>query len=67
MNEFEMIRTYFLPLTMGRREAEQLADDAAIIGVPDGYRDSPSARLRRRADPSAGRDRRAAVHRGNRS
>lgn len=37
MNEFEMIQKYFLPLTMGRREAGQLSDDAAVIGVPDGY------------------------------
>ena len=37
MNEFEMIQTYFLPLTMGRKEAENLQDDAAILDIPDGY------------------------------
>jgi thiamine-monophosphate kinase len=37
MNEFEMIRRYFLPLTMGRKEAEGLQDDAAILEIPEGY------------------------------
>ena len=37
MNEFEMIQRYFLPLTMGRKEAEQLQDDAAILDIPDGH------------------------------
>ena len=37
MNEFEMIQTYFLPLTHGREEAAGLSDDAAILNVPDGY------------------------------
>lgn len=37
MNEFEMTQKYFLPLTMGKKDAENLADDAAIIDVPDGY------------------------------
>ncbi|NCT40452.1 MAG: thiamine-phosphate kinase [Alphaproteobacteria bacterium] len=37
MHEFEMIRDYFRPLTMGRKEAGGLLDDAAILDVPDGY------------------------------
>jgi len=37
MNEFEMIQQYFLPLTMGRKEAEGLQDDAAILDIPEGY------------------------------
>lgn len=37
MNEFEMIQTYFLPLTMAREEAGGLLDDAAVLNVPDGY------------------------------
>jgi thiamine-monophosphate kinase len=36
MNEFEMIRDFFRPLTMGREEAGALLDDAAILNVPDG-------------------------------
>ena len=37
MNEFEMIREYFLPLTLGRAEAADLEDDAAVLNVPDGF------------------------------
>ncbi len=37
MHEFEMIREFFLPLTMGRDEAIGLLDDAAILNVPEGY------------------------------
>lgn len=32
-----MIQRYFLPLTMGRKEAEGLKDDAAILDIPEGY------------------------------
>lgn len=37
MQEFEMIRDYFRPLTMDRAEAGGLLDDAAILNVPEGY------------------------------
>lgn len=37
MNEFEMIRDYFRPLTMDRAEAGGLLDDAAILDVPQGF------------------------------
>ncbi|MEM7651506.1 MAG: thiamine-phosphate kinase [Pseudomonadota bacterium] len=37
MNEFEMIQKYFLPLSMGRQEAEGLQDDAAILEIPEGH------------------------------
>lgn len=37
MHEFEMIRDYFRPLTMGRAEAGGLLDDAAILDVPEGF------------------------------
>lgn len=37
MDEFEMIETYFAPLTMGQAGSAGLKDDAAVIGVPDGY------------------------------
>ncbi len=37
MNEFEMIQSYFRPLTMNRAEAGGLKDDAAILDIPQGY------------------------------
>lgn len=37
MNEFSVIETYFLPLTMGCAEAGGLQDDAAVFAVPEGY------------------------------
>ncbi len=37
MDEFEMIETYFAPLTMGQAGSAGLKDDAAVISVPDGY------------------------------
>lgn len=34
MNEFGIIKKYFLPLTQGRREALGLKDDAAVFSIP---------------------------------
>ncbi len=36
MNEFDIIESYFLPLTMGKDETAGLKDDAAVIAVPEG-------------------------------
>lgn len=36
MSEFEMIAEYFAPLTLGRKEAGGLKDDAAVLAVPEG-------------------------------
>lgn len=35
MNEFELVKEYFRPLTMGREEAGGLLDDAAVFSVPE--------------------------------
>lgn len=37
MTEFEIIETYFAPLTMGQAGSAGLKDDAAVIEIPDGY------------------------------
>lgn len=37
MNEFDIIETYFQPLTEGKDEALSLKDDAALLKIPDGY------------------------------
>ncbi len=37
MNEFDVIAKYFTPLTMGRAEALDLTDDAAILAIPEGF------------------------------
>ncbi|MGB0719101.1 MAG: thiamine-phosphate kinase [Bdellovibrionales bacterium] len=37
MNEFELVQTYFKPLTMDRAEAGGLVDDAAILNIPEGF------------------------------
>ena len=37
MQEFEMVRDYFRPLTMDRAEAGGLLDDAAILNIPRGF------------------------------
>jgi len=37
MSEFEMIETYFAPLTMGNEGSAGLKDDAAVIDIPDGH------------------------------
>ncbi len=36
MNEFDLIAQYFEPLTLGRREAGGLRDDAAVLKIPEG-------------------------------
>jgi thiamine-monophosphate kinase len=36
MDEFDIIKKYFLPLTNGRKEANFLADDCAIISIASG-------------------------------
>ena len=36
MNEFDIIESYFLKLTMGKDETAGLKDDAAVIAVPEG-------------------------------
>ncbi len=37
MNEFEIIETFFRPLTFGHVEAGDLLDDAAVLCVPEGH------------------------------
>ncbi|MFN3701127.1 MAG: thiamine-phosphate kinase [Alphaproteobacteria bacterium] len=37
MTEFDMIARYFVPLTQGRAETEDLKNDAAIFDIPDGF------------------------------
>lgn len=36
MNEFDMIKTYFLPLAMGQKEALGYSNDGAVLKVPTG-------------------------------
>jgi thiamine-monophosphate kinase len=35
LNEFDIIRTYFAPLSVSAPEAFQLTDDAALLNIPD--------------------------------
>ncbi len=37
MDEFDIIKRYFEPLTQGADEALSLHDDAAVLAVPEGY------------------------------
>lgn len=37
MSEFDIIETYFAPLTMGNEGTAGLKDDAAVIDIPDGH------------------------------